>query len=73
MYKILIKTKSSRKYYSVYKIWDEENEQEIDYVAYSLEDLADKYKELLNDYTISELKATQELEPEVLVEIIDSI
>ena len=73
MYKILIKTNSSRKYYSVYKIWDEENEKEIDYVAYSLEDLADKYKELLNDYTISELKAIQELEPEVLVEIIDSI
>ena len=66
MYKILIKTKSSRKYYSVYKIWDEENEQEIDYVAYSLEDLAkalnyQKNRQTLHKYETGTLNIPYEI------------
>lgn len=72
MYKILIKTKSSKNYYVPYKIMDEETEEITqEYETDDLQELAETFKDLLNIYPISDLKPIQELEAELLVSIVD--
>ena len=41
------------------------------YETYDLSTLADKYKEMLSDYTTEQIKVVQELSPEILVNIND--
>ena len=65
-YKIYIKKSSSKNYYEPYAVESE------DYVTDNLADLAEKYVELLEEYPNSQLKAVQELEAELLVNISES-
>lgn len=72
MYKILIKSKSSKEYYTPYQIVNMENlEEKINFETDSIEVLTETFIELLKTYSSSELKAVQELTTDILVNIED--
>ena len=72
MYKILIKkTSTSRNLFEPYVETDEGEEIATEFQTDDLTELAKKYKELLNTYPALQMKAVQELDTEILVNIID--
>ena len=72
MYKILIKrTSTSRNLFEPYAEIAEGEEAAIEFQTDDLTELAEKYKELLNTYPALHMKAVQELDTEILVNIID--
>lgn len=48
------------------------NDEKIEYETDDLQELADKYKELLAVYTTEQLRAVQDLTAEITVEIFDN-
>ena len=80
MYKFYIKKlNTSKELYTPYTITeittDPETKKEVEVIkVYETDDLstlADKYKEMLSDYTTEQIKVVQELSPEILVNIND--
>ena len=72
MYKILIKrTSTSRNLFEPYVETTEGEETATEFQTDDLTELAEKYKELLNIYPALHMKAVQELDTEILVNIID--
>ena len=80
MYKFYIKKlNTSKELYTPYTVTeittDPETEKEVEvtkvYETDDLSTLADKYKEMLSDYTTEQIKVVQELSPEILVNIND--
>ena len=72
MYKILIKrTSTSRNLFEPYAEIAEGEETATEFQTDDLIELAEKYKELLNTYPVLQMKAVQELDTEILVNIID--
>lgn len=72
MYKILIKkTSTSRNLFEPYTEIAEGEETATEFQTDGLTELAEKYKELLNTYPALQMKAVQELDTEILVNIID--
>ena len=72
MYKILIKkTSTSRNLFEPYTETTEGEETTTEFQTDDLTELAEKYKELLNTYPALHMKAVQELDTEILVNIVD--
>lgn len=80
MYKFYIKKlNTSKELYTPYTVTeittDPETKKEVEVIkVYETDDLstlADKYKEMLSDYTTEQIKVVQELSPEILVNIND--
>ena len=72
MYKILIKrTSTSRNLFEPYVETTEDEETATEFQTDDLTELAEKYKELLNIYPAMHMKAVQELDTEILVNIVD--
>ena len=80
MYKFYIKKlNTSKELYTPYTVTeittDPETKKEVEvtkvYETDDLSILADKYKEMLSDYTTEQIKVVQELSPEILVNIND--
>ena len=80
MYKFYIKKlNTSKELYTPYTVTeittDPETKKEVEvtkvYETDDLSPLADKYKEMLSDYTTEQIKVVQELSPEILVNIND--
>ena len=72
MYKILIKrTSTSRNLFEPYTETTEGEEPAAEFQTDDLTELAEKYKELLNTYPALQMKAVQELDAEILVNIVD--
>ena len=80
MYKFHIKKlNTSKELYTPYTVTeittDPETKKEVEvtkvYETDDLSTLADKYKEMLSDYTTEQIKVVQELSPEILVNIND--
>ena len=72
MYKIFIKrTSTSRNLFEPYTEIAEGKESITEFQTDDLIELAEKYKELLNTYPALQMKAVQELDTEILVNIID--
>ena len=80
MYKFYIKKlNTSKELYTPYTVTeittDPETKKEVEvttvYETDDLSTLADKYKEMLSDYTTEQIKVVQELSPEILVNIND--
>ena len=72
MYKILIKkTSTSRNLFEPYTETTEGEETATEFQTDDLTELAEKYKELLNTYPALHMKAVQELDTEILVNIVD--
>lgn len=72
MYKTLIKkTSTSRNLFEPYVEITEGEESTTEFQIDDLIELAEKYKELLNIYPALQMKAVQELDTEILVNIID--
>ena len=72
MYKILIKrTSTSRNLFEPYAEIAEGEETATEFQTDDLTELAEKYKELLNTYPVLHMKAVQELDTEILVNIVD--
>ena len=72
MYKILIKrTSTSRNLFEPYVEITEGEETATEFQTGDLTELAEKYKELLNIYPAMHMKAVQELDTEILVNIVD--
>ena len=72
MYKILIKkTSTSRNLFEPYSEIAEGEETATEFQTDDLTELVKKYKELLNTYPALQMKAVQELDTEILVNIID--
>lgn len=72
MYKILIKrTSTSRNLFEPYAEIAEGEESTTEFQTDDLIKLAEKYKELLNIYPAMHMKAVQELDTEILVNIVD--
>ena len=72
MYKILIKkTSTSRNLFEPYSEIADGEESATEFQTDDLIELAEKYKELLNIYPALQMKAVQELDTEILVNIID--
>ena len=72
MYKILIKrTSTSRNLFEPYAETTEGEETATEFQTDDLMELAEKYKELLNIYPALHMKAVQELDTEILVNIVD--
>lgn len=70
MYKILIKSKTSKAYaFYTQKIGTEEVEYETEY----LPELAKMYKALLKDFTMEQIKLVHDIEPEVVINLEDTI
>lgn len=69
MYKILIKPNASQKYYQPYKVMV--GPDMVEFSAETVEELAEAYTELIKKYPTEQLKAIQELEPEILITIVD--
>ena len=71
MYKIYIKKpNTSRTLYEPYT--ETVDDEKVEYETDDLEELADKYKELLADYTTDQLRAVQDLTTEITVSILDN-
>ena len=72
MYKILIKkTSTPRNLFEPYVEITEGEETATEFQTDDLIELAEKYKELLNIYPALHMKAVQELDTEILVNIVD--
>ena len=72
MYKILIKkTSTSRNLFEPYSEIAEGEETATEFQTDDLTELAENHKELLNIYPALQMKAMQELDTEILVNIID--
>ena len=79
MYKFYIKKlNTSKELYTPYTVTeittDPETKKEVEITKVyetDLSTLADKYKEMLSDYTTEQIKVVQELSPEILVNIND--
>ena len=72
MYKILIKrTSTSRNLFEPYSEITDGEESATEFQTDDLTELVEKYKELLNTYPALQMKAVQELDTEILVNIID--
>ena len=72
MYKIFIKkTSTSRNLFEPYSEIADGEESATEFQTDDLIELAEKYKELLNIYPALHIKAVQELDTEILVNIID--
>ena len=72
MYKILIKrTSTSRNLFEPYAEIADSEESTTEFQTDDLTELAEKYKELLNTYPSLHMKAVQELDTEILVNIVD--
>ena len=72
MYKILIKkTSTSRNLFEPYSEIVDGEESATEFQTDDLTELAKKYKELLNIYPALHMKAVQELDTEILVNIVD--
>ena len=72
MYKILIKkTNTSRNLFEPYTEIADGEESAIEFQTDDLTELAEKYKELLDIYPALHMKAVQELDTEILVNIVD--
>ena len=72
MYKIFIKrTSTSRNLFEPYSEIADGEESATEFQTDDLTELAEKYKELLNTYPALQMKAVQELDTEMLVNIID--
>ena len=72
MYKILIKrTSTSRNLFEPYVEITEGEETATEFQTDDLTELAEKDKELLNTYPALQMKAVQELDTEILVNIVD--
>ena len=72
MYKILIKkTSTSRNLFEPYAEIADGEASITEFQTDDLIELAEKYKELLNTYPALQMKAVQELDTEILVNIID--
>lgn len=71
MYKIYLKKpNTSRTIFEPY--YEVVNDEKVEYETDDLEALADKYKELLADYTTDQLRAVQDLTTEITVSILDN-
>lgn len=71
MYKIYIKRlNTSRTIFEPY--YEEIEGEKVEYETDDLVELADKYKELLAEYTTDQLRAVQDLTTEITVDILDS-
>ena len=72
MYKIFIKkTSTSRNLFEPYSEIADGEESATEFQTDDLIELAEKYKELLNIYPALQMKAVQELDTEILVNIVD--
>lgn len=71
MYKILIKSKSSKESYMPYQIIDEETGEKKIFETDNLDDLTLLFQVLISEYPLSEIKAIQELDTEILISIQD--
>ena len=72
MYKLLIKkTSTSRNLFEPYSEIVDGEESATEFQTDDLTELAGKYKELLNIYPALHMKAVQELDTEILVNIVD--
>ena len=72
MCKILIKrTSTSRNLFEPYAEIADGEESATEFQTDDLTELAEKYKELLNTYPALQMKAVQELDAEILVNIVD--
>ena len=72
IYKILIKkTSPLRNRFESYAEIAEGEETATEFQTDDLTELAEKYKELLNTYPVLQMKAVQELDTEILVNIVD--
>ena len=72
MYKILVKrTSTSRNLFEPYSEIAGGEETATEFQTDDLTELAEKYKELLNTYPVLQMKAVQELDTEILVNIVD--
>ena len=73
MYKILTKkTSTSRNLFEPYSEIVDGEESATEFQTDDLTELAKKYKELLNIYPALHMKAVQELDTEILVNIVDA-
>ena len=71
MYKIFIKkTSTSRNLFEPYSEIADGEESATEFQTDDLTELAEKYKQLLNTYPVLQMKAVQELDTEILVDII---
>lgn len=71
MYKIYVrKPNTSRTIFEPY--YEEIEGEKVEYETDDIEELADKFKELLSDYTLDQLRAVQDLTTEITVVILDS-
>ena len=72
MYKIFIKkTSTSINLFEPYSEITDGEESATEFQTDDLTELVEKYKELLNTYPALQMKAVQELDTEILVNIID--
>ena len=72
MYKIFIKkTSTSRNLFEPYSEITDGEESATEFQTDDLTELVEKYKELLNTYPALQMKAVQELDTEILVNIVD--
>ena len=72
MYKIFIeRTSTLRNLFEPYSEIVEGEKTVTEFQTDDLTELAEKYKELLNTYPALQMKAVQELDTEILVNIID--
>ena len=72
MYKILIKkTSTSRNLFEPYVEIAEGEETATKFQTDDLTEITEKYKEFLNTYPVLQMKAVQELDTEILVNIVD--
>lgn len=71
MYKIYIKKpNTSRTIFEPY--YEVVEDKKVEYETDDLVELADKYKELLAEYTTDQLRAVQDLTAEITVSILDN-
>ena len=71
MYKIYIKKpNTSRTIFEPY--YEVVNDEKVEYETDNLAELADKYKELLAEYTTDQLRTVQDLTTEIEVTIFDN-
>ena len=72
MYKIFLKrTSTSRNLFDTYAEIAESEETATEFQTDDFTELAEKYRELLNMYPALQMKAVQELDTEILVNIVD--
>lgn len=74
MYKIFIKPNTSQ-YFQPYRVQVKDTttntSTSVEFAVETVEELAEKYKELLKKYPTEQLKAVQELDPDIIITITD--